>query len=64
MREIINRLICFIIGHDWTNKAMKGVAPDSAEISNGLEGFYHYAKMYCGRCGVESEYNSRLKSIL
>lgn len=57
--KLIKLLTCFIAGHKWTSKAMKNIKPTQIEL-NTLEGFKHYAKMYCDRCGKESKLNNRL----
>ena len=41
--------------HDWTCAAAEGVQATPEQLANGVDGFYDYAKMYCKRCGNESE---------
>jgi len=38
-------LRCWLVGHDWTNKADQGIKPHEGED------FGDYARMYCNRCG-------------
>jgi len=35
--------------------------PTKEQVENAEEGFKEYSKMYCSRCGFESELNNRLK---
>jgi hypothetical protein len=47
---------CHILGnHDWTCAAGEGIPPTDEQLHGGIEGFYSYAKMYCKRCGIESQ---------
>lgn len=48
---------CFWLTHDWTCKAEQGIDPTRSEIDQGVPGFYHYATMYCKRCGKEYQYD-------
>lgn len=41
--------------HDWTCAAAEGIPATPEQLANGIDGFYSYAKMYCKRCGKESE---------
>lgn len=48
--------LCYVLpAHDWTSAAMKGIPPTPKQIQDGVDGFWDYAKLYCERCGVESE---------
>ena len=58
----VERFVMFFVcwlGHDWTSAAMEGKPPTSDQLANGVDGFYDYATMYCGRCGHVSELNKR-----
>jgi hypothetical protein len=53
-------ILCVILGsHDWTSKVMQGIKPTEDEIRDGVAGFHRYARMYCARCGKDSQYNMR-----
>lgn len=41
--------------HDWTCAAAEGIPATPEQLASGIEGFYDYAKMYCKRCGKESQ---------
>jgi len=41
--------------HDWTCAAAEGIPATPEQLTNGIEGFYDYAKMYCKQCGKESQ---------
>lgn len=41
--------------HEWTCAAAEGIPANPKQIADGIDGFYDYAKMYCKRCGKESE---------
>jgi len=43
--------------HDWTCAAAEGIPPTTKQVSDGLEGFWDYARMYCKRCGKGSKLN-------
>ena len=52
MKTLINWFLCnWIPGHEWTCKAEEGIDPTPEEIAAGVGGFWHYAQMYCKRCG-------------
>lgn len=36
---------------------MQNIPPTEKELNSGIDGFWHYAKMYCERCGEESKLN-------
>lgn len=44
----MKRVLCWIIGHDWTGKALEGIPPGRDEP------FFEYAAMYCRRCRAPS----------
>lgn len=50
------KLKCFLLCHEWTSKYMQGIKPTQNELES-IDGFWHYAKMYCKRCGTESKLN-------
>lgn len=41
--------------HDWTCAAAEGIPATPEQLASGIDGFYDYAKMYCKRCGKESQ---------
>lgn len=45
--------------HDWTCAAEQGIAPTKKQVADGVYGFFDYAKMYCRRCGRESQLSER-----
>jgi len=45
--------------HEWTCKAEEGIKPTTEQIMNMPDGFWEYAKCYCGRCGKESKFNRK-----
>jgi hypothetical protein len=52
MKWLVKWWLCKIWGdHDWTCNAEQGIDPTEAEVRHGVHGFFHYAKMYCKRCG-------------
>jgi len=54
---------CGILGfHDWTCAAAKGIRPSPEQLANGWEGFKDYAKMYCQKCGTESNLSKRFRN--
>jgi len=59
---MINKIICYILGHAWTSKAEQGLYPTKEELDQGIGGFYHYSVMYCDRCGRISELNKKLRT--
>jgi hypothetical protein len=57
---VVKFWVCWFFGnHDWTCDASEGIAPTYEQTHNGMRGFLDYAKMYCKRCGVESELSKR-----
>ena len=43
--------------HDWTSAAMENKEPTREQLARDVAGYYDYAKMYCKRCGKESDLN-------
>src|SRR5574337_861569 len=41
--------------HDRTCAAAEGIPATQKQIADGVQGFYNKEKMYCKRCGAESE---------
>jgi len=62
MKQFLSKLWhCYIWRfHDWTSLAQQGVKPTEGQVKDIEAGFKEYAKMYCNRCGHESELNNRL----
>lgn len=56
---MIRKLLCWFLGHKWTCDAEKGKKPTANQLKD-FNGFADYAKMYCDRCGKESEFNRRI----
>ena len=44
-------IACWFVGCDWTTRHQEGEAPTEAELAAGVAGFFHYAQMWCKRCG-------------
>lgn len=62
LREIVKLWDCRIWDfHDWTCAAVEGIPPTDEQLGGGVEGFYDYARMYCKRCGKESEISQRYR---
>lgn len=55
--KYLKMIACFIMGHEWTSANKEGKKPTPEQLAKGIEGFKEYSKMYCGRCGKESELN-------
>ncbi len=52
MKAIYHWFLCHVMqAHDWTSRAEQGEKPTDLEIKAGVAGFWHYAQMYCKRCG-------------
>ena len=51
LRTLRIKLVCLIVGCDWTCNAAKGIRPTPDELAQGVAGFWHYAQTYCDRCG-------------
>jgi len=51
INNVLNKIFCFFLCHDWTCRAAEGEEPTKTEIEAGISGFYQYAQMYCKRCG-------------
>lgn len=57
----MKQIICFLFGHKWTSKAIKGEKPTGElRMDEFIANFIDYTKLYCDRCGEESKLNSRL----
>lgn len=56
----MKRIICFLFGHKWTCKAMKGIKPSG---TLNMDSFRDHAKMYCDRCGKVSKLNKQLYEL-
>ena len=58
LKKIFGKFLCFIGDHDWTGAALEGQAPTPEIIElakrDPLAGFRKFSKMYCRRCGKES----------
>ncbi len=62
-------ILCNILGlHKWTSLSEQGIKPDKfPEGTTDLQvvlSFCKYAKMYCSRCGVESEFSKKFNEEL
>lgn len=57
---MLNKIICWFVGHHWTSKAQEGIKPNPSEIAAGVAGFKSYSTMYGKRCGFVSKLNDRL----
>ena len=56
-------LACYVFRfHDWTCASAEGVPATPKQIADGIDGFYDYARMYCKRCGKESELSERARA--
>ena len=54
---------CYVFRfHDWTCASAEGVPATPKQIADGIDGFYDYARMYCKRCGKESELSERARA--
>ena len=54
--------VCRIWGmHTWTCAAEQGKPPTPEQVAGGIKGFWDYARMYCARCGRESEVSKRME---
>lgn len=51
MTDLLKRLLCLFIGHEWTSAAQEGIKPTKEQLTAGVAGFDDYATMYCKRCG-------------
>ncbi len=52
MCRVWHWFLCYVLhDHDWTCKAEQGIDPTEEEKEAGIYGFWHYAQMYCKRCG-------------
>ncbi len=60
LKYIWIKFMCLVNGHDWTCKAAQDIPPTPEQLAAGYGGFKDYAKMYCKRCGHESELNDKL----
>ena len=56
MKKLLTKLVtCWMFGdHDWTCAAKEGVPPTREQLKD-INGFLDYARMYCRRCGKESD---------
>lgn len=55
MKKLLRKLWCFLGNHNWTSKAMEGIAPDPHRVALDALGYFpEYAKMYCKHCGTVS----------
>ena len=56
VKRLVMSVFCLVSGgHAWTSKAMEGLPPTPEQVGSGIAGFYDYAEMYCGKCGVISQ---------
>ena len=61
MKSLEEIFKCHICGsHDWTSDALQDKPPTKEQVGAGMDGFWNYAKMYCKRCGKESELNKKI----
>jgi hypothetical protein len=58
MKKIVTKFMCWLAGHAWTCKAEQGIPPAKMKTFEELS---EYAKMYCNRCGKQSELNKRFR---
>jgi len=59
--KLIQQIYCLFGFHEWTCNADQNIKATQAQINNGIDGFWDYAKMYCKHCKTESKLNSRNK---
>jgi predicted transglutaminase-like cysteine proteinase len=63
LKWIPKRAFCFVWTHNWTCQAAEGIPLTEAQKKGTEEGFYEYTKMYCKRCGTESEASKRARMM-
>jgi len=56
---MVSKIRQFFCSHDWTSAAQQGIEATPEQLSNGVEGFWDYATMYCSKCGKVSELSKR-----
>jgi len=63
MRRILAILFfCKLMGsHAWTCAAQEGIPATDEQLNSGIKGFKDYARMYCKRCGQESEVSRKFR---
>ena len=60
LRVLAILFLCKLMGdHVWTCDSVEGIPPTDAQLDAGVAGFKDYARMYCRRCGAESEVSRR-----
>lgn len=62
MKKLLKFWNCHILKfHKWTCNHEEGIPPTKEQLNSGLEGFTDYARMYCKRCGIESELSKQMR---
>ena len=63
MRRVLALLfLCKLMGdHKWTCAAQEGIPATDAQLHAGVDGFKDYARMYCKRCGKESDLSLKFR---